>query len=124
MKAKFNNYWETHNISREVGRYAENLGLECLSTGGGFDYIYRRGPTMNVPRRQPRGRTNCGDEVEITLVSDNDGSPKTLDEACSVCIHMGNGGTQVPWLQFRFPNARDAMRWMKEMPLTSAGVPR
>lgn len=113
MKTKFSNSWETHNITPEVGRYAERLGLDCMSTGGGCDYVCRFFPIHE-----------SDEKVEVTLASDEDGlSPKTLDERCSVLIHMGSGGAPSPWLQFDFKDAREAMKWMKDMPLGAAGLP-
>lgn len=109
MKTKFKNYWQTHNITPEVGKYAEKLGLECTATGGGCDYVCRLFPPAD----------RFGTYVQVTLSSNKDGlSPKTLSEPCSVQIHIGEAGTT--WLEFDFDNARDAMKWMREMPIGAA----
>ena len=100
-------HWKTHNIAPEVGKYAENLGLDCVSTGGGFDFIFRR--------------FDCG--AQATLTDECGRSPKSLDEPCSVLLHLGSGGEPVPWVEFRFKDAKDAMKWMKKMRPEAIGIP-
>lgn len=99
--------WKTHNIAPSVGKYADNLGLECISTGGGFDFIFRK--------------FDCG--AEATLTGAYGQSPKSLDEPCSVLLHLGSGAESVPWVEFRFKDAKDAMKWMKKMNPEAIGIP-
>lgn len=99
--------WKNHNVSKEVGKYAENLGLECVSTGGGFDFVFR----------------SFGSTAQATLTDECGRSPISLDDRCSVLIHLGDASTPVPWIEFRFKDAREAMKWMKKANPVAIGRP-
>lgn len=98
--------WKTHNISPSVGKYAENLGLECISTGGCFDFVFRK--------------FDCG--AEATLTNECGKSPGSLDERCSVLVQLGEGARPVPWMEIRFKDAKQAMKWMKKTNMCAMGT--
>jgi len=102
---KAKNKWQGHNIDRSIGEHAESIGLKCICTGGGQDYVYRR--------------FDCG--VEATLTScKHGGSPDTMHEPCSVVLRMGAlGDSSGPWLEISFDNATVAMDWMAQSRIAS-----
>lgn len=105
MKTKFANNWHIHNIPAEIGKYAEKLGLECLCTGGGCDFVHRKFP--------------CG--VQAILSSPEDGQcPDSLDEPSSVTVYQDEDWTV--WVDYQFKDARAAMKWMKEMNPVACGT--
>lgn len=106
MNATSVNSWEDYDISPEVGMYADEIGLDFTTTNG-LDFVCRF--------------FDLGNPVEV-LLSKEGKSPDKIDEPCTVIIHIGNRGTPRPWLQFCFKDAREAMRWMKNMPLGAAGL--
>jgi hypothetical protein len=103
MKTKFKNYWETHSIEQEIGTFAEDLELDCICTGGGFDFVFRK--------------FECG--VQAVLVGRCGFSPKKLDEASSVVVYQDENWTT--WVEYSFNNAEEAMTWMKDMNPEAAG---
>lgn len=100
-------HWKAYNIAPKVGKYADSLNLEYISTGGGFDFVFR----------------GFGGTAQATLTDECGRSPKTLEEQCSVVIHLGDASTPVPWIEFRFKDAREAMKWMKRANPVAIGVP-
>ena len=99
--------WKTHNIAPGVGKYAENLGLDFVGTGGGFDFVFRR----------------FDSGAQATLSDEYGRPPASLNEPCSVLLHLGCGGEPVPWVEFRFKDAKEAMKWMKKASPAAIGIP-
>jgi hypothetical protein len=102
-KNAFRNYWQSHNIPKKIGVYAESLGLACVSTGGGYDYVYREFP--------------CGAEA-ILSSSCETGCPNDLKEPSTVTVYQVHDPDESTWrtgVEYGFKDARSAMRWMKDM---------
>lgn len=93
------NHWETYNIAREIGKFADKLGLECLSTGGNCDFIVKSLSEDN--------------EVMAVLSAVGQDSPDTLSEPCFVGIKLDD-----QWMksvEIKFKSAREAMRFMAKL---------
>jgi len=76
------------NISPEIMKYAEKLGLEAVATGGGCDYI---GLTM------------------VLVSADGFDSPDSLDEPAVLCFPFGEDNPS----GLPFPTAMEAMEAME-----------
>ena len=64
------NNWECHNIPKQIGRYADKLGLDCLATGGNCDFIVKPlGKGLSAVLRSAQG-PDCPDDLkEASIVS-------------------------------------------------------
>lgn len=93
------NYWETHNITREIGKFADKLGLECLATGGNCDFIVKSLSENN--------------EIMAVLYAVGQDSPDTLAEPCYVGIKLDS--QWVKSVEIKFASAREAMRFMAKL---------
>jgi len=96
------NYWESHNITREIGMFADSLGLDCLATGGNCDYIIKR-----------LGNNNENPENEMMAVLGSAEGPECCDklsEKCYVSIKLDSDWQKS--VDIEFETARQAMRFM------------
>jgi hypothetical protein len=98
------NYWELHNIGKQVGEYADRLGLECIATGGNCDYIVKSLKDDN--------------EMIAVLVSEFSECPDTLNEVAWVSIKLNS--SWVESVELKFESARKAMQFMANIKDSSA----
>jgi len=99
MKKLSKNYWELHNIGKQVGEYADKLGLECIATGGNCDYIVKSLRDDN--------------EMIAVLVSEFCESPDTLREVAWVSIKLDS--SWVKSVELKFESVRKAMQFMASL---------
>ena len=93
------------NISDEIMAYQEALGLETISTGGGFDYVY-------ATAGQGLGRGGVKVELLLTAMDDGGLSPSDLHEQACVVVYTDDES----WMegaQHYFKTAQQAMDFMK-----------
>ena len=93
------NYWECHNIGKQVGEYADKLGLECIATGGNCDFIVKSLSKEN--------------EMIAVLVSEFCECPDTLNENAWVSIKLDS--SWVESVELKFESARKAMQFMSSL---------
>lgn len=100
MKDKLSkNGWESYNIGKKIGQYADKLKLECLATGGNCDFIVRSLRDDN--------------EMMAVLVSEFCETPDTLEEVAWVSIKLDSQWEKS--LDLKFESVRKAMRFMSEI---------
>jgi len=93
------NYWELHNIGKQVGEYADKLGLECIATGGNCDFIVKSLSKEN--------------EMIAVLVSEFSECPDNLNEVTWVSIKLNS--SWVESVELKFESARKAMQFMASL---------
>ena len=86
------------NISQDIQDWAEHLGLDLLSTGGGFDYVFRK---------LADGDKECD---VIVVCRERDGSPVDLDEPACLNFYLDENWTD--YISIPFRSARAAMTAM------------
>jgi hypothetical protein len=96
---KSKNYWELHNIGKQVGEYADKLGLECIATGGNCDYIVKSLSKDN--------------EMIAVLASDFYECPDDLNEVAWVSIKLDS--SWVKSVELKFESVRKAMQFMASL---------
>lgn len=96
------NYWESHNIGKQVGEYADKLNLECIATGGSCDFIVKR----------------FYNGIVAVLVSEFCECPETLNEVAWVSIKLNS--SWVESVELKFESARKAMQFMASIKDSSA----
>jgi hypothetical protein len=100
MKYKLSkNYWESHNIGKQIGEYADKLGLNCIATGGNCDFIVKSLSEEN--------------EMIAVLVSEFSECPDTLNEVAWVSIKLNS--SWVESVELKFESARKAMQFMASL---------
>ena len=102
MKKNSKNYWESHNIGKQIGEYADKLSLECIATGGNCDFIVKRFYNGMV----------------AVLVSEFCECPDTLNEVAWVSIKLNS--SWVESVELKFESARKAMQFMANIKDSSA----
>lgn len=80
------------NINPEIVQLAESMGLECIATGGGIDYVFKH--------------FDNGMEAIITDREDA-GSPDDLTSPCDLIIYMDNNWES--WFTLRFRSTSSAI---------------
>jgi hypothetical protein len=107
MKRKHsNNDWESHNITKEIGQYADKLGLDCICTGGNCDYIYRD------MVKSFGSETNSSNDYLAVVLYDAEGGecPEKLSSPSYVSIKLDRDW--IASVDMKFPNAKKAMEFM------------
>jgi len=100
MKSKLSkNYWESHNIGKQIGKYADKLGLDCIATGGNCDFIVKSLSEEN--------------EMIAVLVSEFSECPDTLNEVAWVSIKLNS--SWVESVELKFESAKKAMQFMASL---------
>lgn len=96
------------NIPKDIQDKAETLGLELVSTGGGFDYVFK---DLGVNEKN-------GDPCQAIVCAWNDaGSPQGLKDKACINVYFDENWTD--WISIPFKTANDALVAMA----TLDGVP-
>lgn len=96
MKKPSKNNWEFHNIGKQIGEYADKLGLDCIATGGNCDFIVKSLSKEN--------------EMMAVLVSEFCETPDSLDEIAWVSIKLNS--SWVESVELKFESVRKAIQFM------------
>lgn len=91
------------NIDDAIVREAERRGLDAMSTGGGFDYIYKE-----------LGKNEDGSSRVVILSSAGDaGSPDSLSDGSDLLIMLNENWTEQVAISAK--SAREGMALMEKM---------
>jgi hypothetical protein len=94
------NFWQTHNITEQVGVYSDKLDLDCFCTGGNCDYIVK-------------SLSEDNETTAVLVATHGDGSPETLTEPCFVSIKLNSEWTRS--VEIKFATTREAMQFMARL---------
>jgi hypothetical protein len=94
----YGKYGDNFNIAREVVEMADKYGLDFMSTGGGFDYVFKK-----------TGKN----DYNVAILCDNiaGGSPENINNNCSVNIYIDENW--INGVEIIFPNCKRAMEFMQ-----------
>ena len=106
------------NITEEVLKKAESLGLDAITTGGGMDYVWIRIPKSDYRDAfSPKDDSISKDATEgldVILMNNNgDGSPECIDEPCIVGIYFNESWNK--GITFHFSSCMKAMDFMIQL---------
>jgi hypothetical protein len=98
-------------ISKSILNYANSKGLDWISTGGGFDYIFKPIDFDDITGRDkfPTVPSPYRERVSMILTKE-DGSPENLSDTCEVMIFLNQNWTL--GVSLKFKTAKSAMNWM------------
>ena len=99
MRKPSKNNWECHNIGKQIGEYADKLGLDCTATGGNTDFITKS--------------LTASKEILAVLVDEFSETPDSLNDIAWVSIKLDSQWEKS--LDLKFESARKAMRFMAEV---------